>query len=98
MENAIQHGIRECQDELTDPFIKLSTQLQDEFLVLKLENNGKDPDPDAIQKALTDREPTSNLGLYNVNARLRMQFGEKTRMEFSKRKGGGTVLLIYIPC
>ena len=98
VENAIQHGIRECQDELSDPFIKLSTQLQDEFLVLKLENNGKDPDPDAIQKALTDREPTSNLGLYNVNARLRMQFGEKTRMEFSKRKGGGTVLLIYIPC
>lgn len=99
VENAIQHGIRECAEGLSDPFIDLSTELSDEFLVLRLENNGNDPDLFAIQKALTDREPpSSNLGLYNVNARLRMQFGEKTRMEYSAREGGGTVLYIYIPC
>lgn len=98
VENAIQHGIRECANEHLRPFIRFSTVLQDDGLILLLENNGKDPDISAIEEILGSENPTSKLGVYNVNARLVMQFGEKAKLQYSKRKGGGTVIRICIPC
>ena len=98
VENAIQHGIRECANEHMRPFIRFSTVLQDDGLILLLENNGKDPDISAIEEILGSENPTSKLGVYNVNARLVMQFGEKAKLQYSKRKGGGTVIRICIPC
>lgn len=99
VENCIIHGIGEREGT---GYIGISAGEEEGMLVLRVWDNGAGIDEDKIGRLLAgeDYENTQNRrrhGIYNVNERLRMNYGEESTLRFENRKAGGTKVTIRIP-
>lgn len=79
IENAVEHGVVP-RGEGT---VTLRSYIKEQFLVLEVENDGKmtSEDEERIRRLLspdydTSRESSGNLGIANVNQRLKILYGE----------------------
>ena len=54
---------------------------------------------DEVQKALNDFEnlDRTHIGIWNVNQRIKLQYGEDYGVEFESRTGAGTKVIIKLP-
>src|SRR5699024_9176603 len=80
VENAIKHGIKDMEKGC---LINISVRDQAGQIEITVEDNGKGMDAkrrDSIGKKRLDSDSGTGMGLYNVNRRLIMTFGEESRL------------------
>ena len=100
VENALYHGIK---NKRGSGKIEIRGRKQEEMLVIELEDNGIGISKerlwqvkDGIQKkVLTGKDI---YGLYNVNERIRLNFGEEYGIDIHSVYGEGTTVRILLPC
>ncbi|WP_222429953.1 sensor histidine kinase [Paenibacillus cremeus] len=103
VENSIIHGFAE---KMPPCIIRISGQLQqDGSLLLNIADNGAGISDEEIKKINHVNPPTSdhtshgktNIGLYNIQQRLKNSFGDQYRFEIRSVKGHYTKVVICIP-
>ncbi|WP_248927253.1 sensor histidine kinase [Paenibacillus hamazuiensis] len=103
VENSIKHGFAE---KMPPCIIRISGRLQnDGSLLLNIADNGAGISDEDIKKINDVNLPTddstshgkTNIGLYNIQQRLRNSFGDQYRFEVRSVKGHYTKVVICIP-
>ena len=97
IENAINHGIREKQNE--QGTILLEGKLQDNCIFLTIEDNGIGMTQEQLSSISVKRNHSSGhgYGVWNINERLKLTYGEKYGLHYSSEYTKGTTVIITIP-
>lgn len=93
VENAIEHGIDQKRDGRG--LIRISAERDGSSIVFKVEDNGPGMEQAVINEILTKQ--SRGYGLYNVNERLRIQYGHGYGVSISSGWGEGTTVYVTIP-
>lgn len=100
VENALYHGIKNKRGSGT---IHIRGSRQEDFLVIEIEDDGIGISKerlwqvnDGIQKKILTGKDI--YGLYNVNERIRLNFGEAYGINVMSTYGEGTLVRILLPC
>jgi two-component system sensor histidine kinase YesM len=99
VENALYHGIknkRGCGKIVIDGC------KEEDFFVIRISDNGIGISPERLEQVkdgIKNKVPTQNniYGLYNVNERIRLNFGENYGISIESTYGEGTVVSIILP-
>lgn len=96
VENSIQHG----QEEMTTActiFVRIT--VKDEEIHMSVLDNGPGMDETTIQEIYKGNiQPKgSGIGLFNINERIKLMFGEKYHVEIHSKKEKGTRIRIILP-
>ena len=99
IENAITHGIENKKGSGT---LWFSVQRQEQEIVFTVKDDGVGMDPSKIAelyKSMVDKDIiyNKNLGLRNVNERLKLYFGEGYGLVIESKLGEGTCVSLKIP-
>ena len=99
VENALYHGIK---NKRGPGRIVISGRKEEDFLILQIEDNGIGMSKerlDQVKEGMNQKIPTEKdiYGLYNVNERIRLNFGEKYGISIESIYGKGTVVSIILP-
>lgn len=99
VENAIVHGFEELAEELGQ--IRISVYQEDSFLCLSVWDNGRGMEREEISLILRGRprarDDNTSIGLENVQARMRLNFGEAARMEIDSEPRAYTRVTLRLP-
>ena len=99
VENALYHGIK---NKRGPGRIVISGRKEEDFLILQIEDNGigmRKERLDQVKEGMNQKIPTEKdiYGLYNVNERIRLNFGEKYGISIESTYGEGTVVSVILP-
>ena len=96
VENAIIHGIDPGKG---NGIIVLEGRVEDECLIIEVIDNGSGMDEETAQALLTreTRGKMTGIGIYNVNRRIKLTFGDEYGLEIESTKGRGTKVMIRLP-
>lgn len=92
IENAIQHGI-DGMDK--DCLIKITIHDEGSHIIVKVEDNGSGIPDDkltSLGKYQVKSEKGTGVGLYNINRRLMMMYGDRAALDIISRTDEGTVV------
>jgi two-component system sensor histidine kinase YesM len=99
-ENAVEHGIMPHQRGS----ITIRAYHDDAFLFLEIENDGQisDDDKQRINQLLlagnnAENDGKGHIGIYNVNKRLKLIFGETSGLSIASTNSGSCLARIVIP-
>lgn len=100
VENALYHGIK---NKRGSGHIHIRGSRQENFLVIEIEDDGIGISKERLwqvndgirKKILTGKDI---YGLYNVNERIRLNFGEAYGINVMSTYGEGTLVRILLPC
>lgn len=96
VENAIQHGIREREDEAGT--ITLTGSLQSGILVIAVSDDGVGMSPDALCRILDDSiENKEEYGVKNINKRIKLNYDNAYGLSYQSEQGKGTTVYIRFP-
>ena len=99
LENAITHGFDELTEELGQ--IKVSVYRREGFLCLSVWDNGRGMTPEEINRVLGQRrrkkDDNTSIGLENVQARIKLNFGEGARLEIESEPEVYTRVVLKLP-
>lgn len=98
VENSILHGIQKRRE---GGYVGISAGLEENMLVIRVWDDGVGIDEEKIQlllegKTYEEQQKRHRHGIYNVNERLVMNYGEESRLQFENRTVGGTKVTIRI--
>ncbi|MBC2852417.1 sensor histidine kinase [Cetobacterium sp. 2G large] len=96
VENSIKYGFS-SKDKL---HIDIRGKLQKGSLVIYFLDDGDGLSKDElieIRKNLKKDNVTNHIGLYNINRRIKLYYGEKYGVKILSRKGRGTLVKIVLP-
>lgn len=97
IENAIYHGIV----PLPRPgAIRVNCSARGDDIFFLIYDNGKGMDPEALEQLnhnLTRKHNIGKIGLYNVQNRIRLFYGDSYGLRVESKPGGGTMVEIRIP-
>ncbi|MCG4580808.1 sensor histidine kinase [Clostridium cochlearium] len=97
VENSIYHGLKLQKQK---GMINVSVFSEHGFLFIKVLDNGLGMNNEkliALRKNLCESIETDHYGLYNINERLKLAFGEKYSIEIKSKLKIGTEVLLKIP-
>jgi len=99
VENAYSHGLKSREE---GGRILLRAWMQGKVLVLTVADNGKGMTPERLEqvrKGIRNRKvrETDIYGLYNVNERIRLNFGENYGITITSTYGEGTCVTVRLP-
>ena len=99
VENAINHGLKNKHGEKR---VKISVNAKEGHLYITVEDNGVGMDAKEINKRLAENEKGltdsgESIGIYNINARLKMVYGDEYGLKLESSLGEGTKARIEIP-
>ena len=99
VENALYHGIKNKRGR---GLIAVSGKLEEDYFVIQIEDNGIGISPERlsqVRERIHHRASEDNdiYGLYNVNERIRLNFGEKYGISIESTYGEGTLVSIVLP-
>ncbi|WP_172645109.1 sensor histidine kinase [Clostridium tetani] len=97
VENSIYHGLKlqKCKG-----IINVSITSKDGFLIIEVIDNGLGINSEkliVLRKNLAESIETDHYGLYNINERLKLAFGERYSIEIKSEFKIGTQVLLRIP-
>lgn len=94
VENAIRHGIYPRKQGGT---VKVSARTAAENVLLTVEDDGVGMEPGLVSRALENDPTRKSIGLGNVNARLRILYGDDAGLRIESAPDRGTRVTITIP-
>lgn len=97
VENAIKHGIKNMN---TNCVVEISISCQHNETLVSVQDNGAGIPPERINeigKDPVDSESGTGLGLYNVNRRLTMLYGDRAGLQITSDPSTGTIVRFLIP-
>ncbi|MEK4326100.1 sensor histidine kinase [Paenibacillus sp. FSL R7-0312] len=100
VENIFKHGFA---DGIREAVIRIDCMLEGQSrLVLAVKDNGKGISPERLEEITaghrsSGRPENEEIGLYNVLARLRLQFGSEAEMQLHNEEGQGVTVTLIIP-
>lgn len=99
VENAINHGLRNKRGKKK---IGIQIKRKQMDLVICIEDNGIGMDTSAINESLSKNEldfveKGNSIGLHNINARLKMLYGNTYGMYLESTLGEGTKVFMILP-
>lgn len=97
VENSIYHGLKMMKG---NGHIDINIFSEDMCLKIQVKDNGLGIPPDKlilIKKNLQQSIESEHYGLYNINERLRLTFGEKYQIQIESEYRVGTKVLVTIP-
>ncbi|CUX35820.1 cache domain-containing sensor histidine kinase [Clostridium sp. C105KSO13] len=99
VENALNHGLRSKRG---DKFIQIQVKSEAENLTICVADNGIGMDADKFNKNLKKNdlkyvEKGDSIGLHNINARLKMLYGNEYGLWIESVIGEGTKIYMRIP-
>ena len=96
IENSIKYGFMK-KSKLN---IEISSEFENDFLVLRIQDNGLGMDEDSLIKAkelLSGEVNTSqSYGLFNISRRLKLQHTDKSKVELRNIKNVGLEVVMHI--
>lgn len=94
VENAIIHGFEHCAGGR----VLVEVQRIASDLVITVADDGCGMSDESLQRFFSRELPAKkHLGLYNIDAILRMHYGEERGLKFAQPSTGGTCIRITIP-
>lgn len=97
VENAIHHGINDMEK---GSIVKMIVRNIGNEIEVKVEDNGKGIAHEKLSKLGTtqvESEKGTGVGLFNVNQRLMMMFGQDAGLSIRSRRNEGTAISFRIP-
>jgi two-component system sensor histidine kinase YesM len=99
IENALYHGIK---NKRGGGRIKVGGRLEESLCILTVEDNGIGMKEERLQEVTREiNSKTGNkkdcYGLYNVNERIQLKFGEEYGLRIHSVYGEGTKVEVYLP-
>lgn len=97
VENAIKHGIK---NKNSNCIVEISITCQQQETLVSVKDNGAGIPPERLKEIGTaplDSESGTGLGLYNVNRRLTMLYGDRAGLQISSEEDNGTTVRFLIP-
>lgn len=99
VENAITHGVRGVRHEKQ---IRVNITQEGDTLVISVCDNGAGTDADRINQRLQKNDPAEiekgvSIGLVNINARIRMLYGEEYGVRVESTPEVGTTVQVRLP-
>jgi len=105
IENCIIHGIDKHCLENQNIWVKIRKKLN--VILIEIKDDGPGIHPDKLEeiKGLLDFKPfqhysglgKKNIGIRNVNSRIKLYYGEKYGLKINSKEGIGTKVTIIIP-
>lgn len=99
VENALKHGLK---NKYGEKYIKISAENKDGILYISVEDNGTGMDAEEMNARLRENdtaavEEGNSIGLLNINARLKMAYGEAYGIYIESMVGQGTTVVMKVP-
>lgn len=97
VENSIYHGLKLQKHK---GLVNINISSKDGFLFIKVLDNGlgmNDENLTTLRKNLSESIESDHYGLYNINERLKLAFGEKYSIKIESKFKTGTQVLLKIP-
>lgn len=97
VENAIHHGIKDMEN---NSVVQVTVRDLGEEIEIKVEDNGKGIMPERLAvlgKMQLESESGTGVGLFNINSRLLMMFGDQATLRIASKENEGTVISFRIP-
>ncbi|SDX08403.1 sensor histidine kinase [Paenibacillus sp. CF384] len=98
VENAVLHGI---EGRAGEGIIRLTAKEEDGEIQIRVEDNGKGLDEAGIRSLMNKLdEPMgeeTGCGLWNVNQRLQLRYGEEAGMTITNGEHGGLIVTLHWP-
>ncbi|MFR6052515.1 MAG: sensor histidine kinase [Waltera sp.] len=99
VENALYHGIKNKRGK---GMIRIDGEMEDSDCILRITDNGRGMTPERlgqVREGIRNRNAceTEIYGLYNVNERIRLNFGEKYGITITSTYGEGTCVTVRLP-
>lgn len=97
VENAIQHGIFEKEEEVGT--VTINGDLRDNDIILYVQDGGVGIPEEKLQNLLTgvSNHDSHGYGVRNINERLKLNYGSEFGLSYCSRPGLGTTVEIRIP-
>ncbi len=97
VENAFMHGL-----SVEGGRVEITGRKEGDEIWFRVSDNGKGISPERLRKIrarelLDDQEKFHSFGLYSVDRRIQLAYGEKYRIEINSREGEGTQIILNIP-
>jgi two-component system sensor histidine kinase YesM len=97
IENAIKYGFKDCQHLM----VEMEISLYEEQLSIVIYNNGAGIQEDTLteirQRLDSKTNRSEHSGLYNVNRRIHLMYGDLYGLEIMSKENEGTVVKIILP-
>lgn len=98
VENAFFHGLAEIEE---DGVITIRIGSQEEDICIEVCDNGTGMDQSMVRSLMEEKHETGNggrgIGLYNVQRRIQLHFGEPYGIQVKSEVGKGTTFAILLP-
>lgn len=100
VENAIVHGL-EAREE--DGCVWISIYIRDDGIHVDISDNGNGMDEETMKEVMrkvenyTRERRTSSIGLYNINRRIKLNYGEEYGLSIQSTLGEGTMVTALLP-
>lgn len=99
VENALYHGIKNKRGKGK---ISVTGKKHDDFITISISDNGLGIDEERLKVVMNNinnrsESEKTTFGLYNVNERIRLDFGEEYGINIDSRYGQGTTVSIKLP-
>ncbi len=94
IENALYHGVKEGEKK---GLIKIYGYEKDGEILIEITDNGVGIDKESIDNALKDNSSEKSFGLYNINNRLKLKFGNNYGIKIQSEVNKYTKVTVNMP-
>lgn len=101
VENSIKHGLETMTNSIV---IKIYAYFENEHTVIEVSDDGPGMSKERLLQVISDMEDKNwlekandSIGLKNLNARLKLMYGNDAHLDISSSQGIGTVMRMVLP-
>ena len=97
VENAIKHGVKQLKE---NSIIEIKVKSKKDAVQITIRDNGigiEKSKRELLGKKVTKSKTGTGIGLFNVNRRLEMMYGEDSQLLIESKQNEGTTISFYIP-
>ena len=94
VENAVRHGLEPGEGR---GVITIASNDEGTHTEITVEDDGVGMDPESLRALLSGTEPTTHVGLRNVDTRLRQLYGPRGGLVVETNRGAGTLVRMRVP-